>query len=86
MKLKSLLSGALEVAGAFVPGVSIAAKAVNAFLPDDQIRPEIIRLFDFAPGKTSDLWLLTHAELRNVERIKLLMQHLTQAFSAESYD
>jgi len=35
MSLKSILSGALDVVGAFVPGVAIAAKTVNAFLPDD---------------------------------------------------
>jgi len=54
-----------------------------AFLPDDQRRPEIIRLFDFLPGKTSDLWILTHSELRKVERIKLVMQHLYVEFIKE---
>ncbi len=36
MSIKSFLSGALDVVGAFVPGVSAAAKTVNALLPDDK--------------------------------------------------
>jgi len=55
-----------------------------AFLPDDQQRPEIKKLFLYEPGETSNLWILTHPDLRNVERIKLLMQHLTQAFTEEN--
>ena len=54
-----------------------------AFLPDDQLRPEIARLFGVQVNKPSNLWLLTHPDLRNVERIKLVMQHLTKAFSQE---
>jgi len=54
-----------------------------AILPDDQQRPEIRRLFTFEPAETSDLWILTHPDLRHVERIKLVMQHLTAAFSQE---
>jgi DNA-binding transcriptional LysR family regulator len=54
-----------------------------AFMPSDQQRAGIQKIFTFDPGKTSDLWLLTHPDLRNVERIKLVMQHLAKAFSAE---
>lgn len=54
-----------------------------AFLPDDQLRPEITRLFSVKESKNSDLWLLTHPDLRNVERIKLVMQHLTHSFLQE---
>jgi len=54
-----------------------------AFLPDDQCRPELIRLFGVQESKPSNLWLLTHPDLRNVERIKLVMQYLTKAFSQE---
>jgi len=54
-----------------------------AFLPDDQARSELIRLFSFQESKPSKLWLLTHPDLRNVERIKLVMQHLAKAFSQE---
>ncbi len=52
-----------------------------ALLPDDQARPELNKLFTVEVGSKSDLWLLTHPDLRNVERIKLVMQHLTQAFA-----
>lgn len=54
-----------------------------AFLPDDQCRPELIRLFSVQESKPSNLWLLTHPDLRNVERIKLLMKYLTEVFSRE---
>lgn len=54
-----------------------------AILPDDHQRPGINKLFTFEFGKTSDLWLLTHPDLRYVERIKLVMQHLAKAFADE---
>jgi len=54
-----------------------------AVLPDDQQRPGIEKLFDFTAGEDSDLWLLTHPDLRHVERIKLVMQHLAKAFLEE---
>jgi len=54
-----------------------------AFLPSDQSRPELIRLFGLEESEPSNLWLLTHPDLRNVERIKLVMQYLTNAFSNE---
>jgi len=54
-----------------------------AFLPDDQLRPEIAKLIGVQESKPSNLWLLTHPDLRNVERIKLVMQHLAKAFSQE---
>lgn len=52
-------------------------------LPDDQQRAGIKRLFTFESGETSNLWVLIHPDLRNVERYKLVMQHLTIAFSNE---
>ncbi len=54
-----------------------------AFLPDDQSRPELIKLFAIEDSQPSNIWLLTHPDLRNVERIKLVMQYLTKAFSEE---
>ncbi|MBV1883053.1 MAG: LysR family transcriptional regulator [Pseudomonadales bacterium] len=54
-----------------------------AILPDDQCRPGLKRLFGFKESQASHLWLLTHPDLRNVERIKLVMQHLAKAFSKE---
>lgn len=54
-----------------------------AILPDDQQRPEIKKLFRFETGEYSNLWILTHPDLRNVERIKLVMKHLTRSFTEE---
>lgn len=54
-----------------------------AFLPDDQQRPQIKKLFAYGPGESSKLWLLTHPDLRQVERIKLVMRYLTTAFNEE---
>lgn len=54
-----------------------------AFLPEDQHRPELIKLFDVSGSPQSQLWLLTHPDLRNVERIKLVMQYLTTVLSNE---
>ncbi|WP_328184492.1 LysR family transcriptional regulator [Marinobacter sp. OP 3.4] len=51
-----------------------------ALLPDDQQRPELEALFTFPPGRSSELWLLTHTDLRHVERIKLVMRYLADAF------
>lgn len=51
-----------------------------AILPDDQMRPGIKRLFECPPAKYSDIWLLTHPDLRHVERVRLLMRHLRDSF------
>lgn len=54
-----------------------------AFLPYDQSRPALLKLFDVFENKPSNLWLLTHPDLRNVQRIKLVMQYLAEVFSKE---
>lgn len=54
-----------------------------ALLPDDQQRPELQALFACPQARTSNLWLLTHPDLRHVERIKLVMRHLGKAFSQD---
>ncbi len=54
-----------------------------ALLPDDQQQPGLIKLFPFETGESGGLWLLTHPDLRHVERIKLVMQHLVKAFAEE---
>lgn len=56
------------------------AGAGLAVLPDDQVRKELVRLFDFEPAVTSKLWLLTHPDLRHTERIRLVMEALGEAF------
>ena len=56
-----------------------------SILPDDQARPELLPLFAFPPGQTSNLWLLTHPDLRNVERIRLTMQFLADVFASHAH-
>jgi len=56
---------------------SLAAAGYGiALLPDDQCKPDLERLFPVTPGEQTDLWLLTHPELRKTERIRLMMSHL----------
>lgn len=50
-----------------------------ALLPDDQQKPELERLFPVRPAEFSDLWVLTHPELRHTERIRLLVKHLVKS-------
>jgi len=50
-----------------------------AILPDDLKTPNIERLFTFKPATPNKLWILTHPDLRKVERIKIVMKHLTQS-------
>ncbi|TVP58303.1 MAG: LysR family transcriptional regulator [Halomonadaceae bacterium] len=54
-----------------------------AFLPDDQAKPELQRLFTFTPGKHSDLWLLTHPDLRESQRLTLFKAFLIERFSQD---
>jgi DNA-binding transcriptional LysR family regulator len=51
-----------------------------ALLPDDPAKPTWIRLFPLTPAFTSEIWLLTHPELRRTGRIRLLMEHLHASF------
>ncbi|TBR44201.1 LysR family transcriptional regulator [Marinomonas agarivorans] len=53
-----------------------------AFLPLDQQRDKLVKLDIFPAGKTSDLWILTHPDLRRTERIRIVAEHLTQYFKA----
>ena len=59
---------------------NLAANSIGlAILPDDLRLPELERLFTFEPAKENQLWILTHADLRKVERIKLVMKFLSVA-------
>ena len=51
-----------------------------ALLPDDQARSGITKLFSISEIAPSDIWLLTHPDLRNVTRVKLVMQHISRMF------
>ncbi|MEH6450543.1 MAG: LysR family transcriptional regulator [Oleispira sp.] len=65
--------------------VAMACLANNAYglaiLPDDLKQPGLVRLFTFEPAKENQLWILTHPDLRKVERIKLVMKFLTDALA-----
>jgi len=52
-------------------------------LPDDQIKPQLVRLQAFEPGGRFGLWLLTHPDLRHTGRIKALSDVLTDQFRAD---
>ncbi len=54
-----------------------------AILPNDQAHDGLEKVLAFTPKKSSNLWLLTHPDLRKVKRIKCVMQYLTHAFSSE---
>ncbi|MGI2259343.1 LysR family transcriptional regulator [Shewanella sp. GXUN23E] len=44
--------------------------------------PELIRIDNHPPEPFQDLWVLTHPDLRQIARIKLLMDFLTEKLSA----
>lgn len=54
-----------------------------ALLPDDQQKSALVRLFPVTPEERSDIWILTHPELRNTERIRLLVSHLVTGLRAD---
>ena len=65
--------------------MSLLAKAGYglAFLPDDVCLEGLRRVSGFEHTKSSHLWLLTHPDARQVERIKLLVGHLTLSFKED---
>lgn len=67
--------------------VAMACLANNAhglaILPDDLKLPGLVRLFTFEAVKENQLWILTHPDLRKIERIKLVMAFLIDAFGKE---
>lgn len=52
-------------------------------LPADQQRRGLVRLFALEPAFTSDLWLLSHPDLRRVARIRALSDHLLESLRAD---
>lgn len=66
---------------------AMSSLAINgygiALLPYDQYRQGLIEVMNFQMDKKSALWVLTHPDLRNVERIKLLMSYLYQYLRVE---
>jgi len=62
----------------------IAAGLGIGILPADQSRKGLVRLFALEPSFTSELWLLTHPDLRNVARIKAFADYLFEALRADT--
>ncbi len=54
-----------------------------AFLPNDQTRQGVQALFSLEPIMQSKLWLLTHPDLRNLARVKLLTRYLSDCFKKD---
>jgi DNA-binding transcriptional LysR family regulator len=54
-----------------------------ALLPNDHQKEGIVKLFALKEDAASKLWVLTHPDLRYVERIRLVMQHLGRCFEQE---
>jgi DNA-binding transcriptional LysR family regulator len=52
-----------------------------AFLPLDQAREGIMQVGQLPVSFNSELWILLHPDLRKVERMRLVMEHLTGYFS-----
>lgn len=55
-----------------------------ALLPADQVRADIVRVLDGEPAWRSDLWLLTHPDLRAVQRIGVFMEFIARALRADA--
>ena len=56
-----------------------------AFLPDDQQRESLLRVAEFSHGKTSDIWILTHPDLRNTKRIRIVVDSLVRYFQQAEF-
>lgn len=63
---------------------ALAAEGLGlVILPDDQAQPALRRLFGTVPDFRSQLWVLTHPDLRNVARIRSCMRFLAEALQSE---
>ncbi len=61
---------------------TMAAMAVAgvglALLPQDQVLPGLVHLFPLDPPAHTELWLLTHPDLRQVPRVRAVMDFLAE--------
>ncbi len=55
-----------------------------AILPCDQVRPDLEPLFPVDPAFASDLWLLTHPDLRKVARIRATVDFLGERLAEDA--
>jgi DNA-binding transcriptional LysR family regulator len=84
--LEQRFSDAIITRADDLTGMSYLAQSQQglALLPDDQARSGITKLFSISEIAPSDIWLLTHPDLRNVTRVKLVMQHISTMFEPHS--
>lgn len=54
-----------------------------ALLPDDQIKPELVRLFELPKNITSDIWSLIHPDMRQCTRLMVFRDFLIHSFRNE---
>jgi DNA-binding transcriptional LysR family regulator len=66
-----------------IAALSVAGLGL-ALLPADQCKPGLRRIFPLEPRFASDLWILTHADLRNVARIKVFSDFLLNYLKNDS--
>ena len=80
--MAKIVSPAHRVTGNDLSAIAALGSAGNGIvlLPDDQVNTGMQRLFPVAPAIKSDIWILTHPELRATERIRLLTSHLVDSF------
>ncbi|CTQ56217.1 HTH-type transcriptional activator CmpR [Roseibium album] len=68
-----------------MPMASFALQSEGlALLPADMCREGLTRCMAFSPAPDNQLWLLTHPDLRNIERVKQVMRFLSSAFKLET--
>jgi DNA-binding transcriptional LysR family regulator len=83
--MESVLPGQICMTCSTLNAMSAMAEAGCgiAVLPDDQIKAQLVRLFDTDPLFLTEIWVLTHPELRRTERIRLLIEHLVEKFRTD---
>lgn len=55
-----------------------------ALLPDDQAKPELLRLFELPTDIVSDIWLLIHPDMSRCRRLIVFRDYLCDAFRNDS--
>lgn len=54
-----------------------------AVVPDDIGMPDLVRCFSVPEAGRNSLWILTHPDLRKVERIRIVMRFLAEALKSD---
>jgi len=62
----------------------LAAAGVGlAILPDDQNKPSLVKLFEVDFAESSDIWLLSHPNLRDCLRLRTFKAYLIECFNQD---